>query len=33
MRGYVEALEAINLELPEGVEASHEMIMTYLKGD
>ena len=31
MRGYVEALEAVEQGLPEGVEATHEQIMAQLK--
>jgi hypothetical protein len=30
MRGYIEALEAVSQDLPEGVEASHEMTMEYI---
>jgi hypothetical protein len=30
MRKYVEALEAVNQELPEGVEASYELAMEYI---
>lgn len=31
MQGYVEALEAVEQGLPEGVEATHEQIMAQLK--